>query len=261
MNNEKNLFNPEFENIVKMLTPKHTRKIDISFKPKKRTVLTRFLTIGSVAAILILIFTLTLHTSVPVSAKDVINTAITSLAQSASVRVEFTIMASPTTKDGVYNPNPYGKKISGTAYIINHNGENYCQIDWHDTEKKSIIYVDEKYIHLRNGEKVSEHASNVGNQLLSILNLDQLKNNIGDVLTDSELISDNDTIILRHQKHQTAGDIVMEGKFNSNTKELIKASVTFSPTGKPNVTILETTSIKQNVEIPSSSFIFKQTRL
>ena len=251
MNTTRNNPDPEFDKVVEMLTPRFPRAANISFGKPRRNYRAKLWTIGSIAAMLIVIFTLAFKSFQPVSAAETVKAALTNLSEAESVRVDFTILGELKDKDYVYTPSPKGVPVKGTLYILNKDGKVYNRVDWHDEQNNSIIYCGTTYIHLQNGVKVDEHPSGFSDELLSILNFDSLRKEVGNMVKSSEIISDGDAIVVNHRKQ----NIVFSGEFRKKSKDLVKAIVLFESTGKPTLTLLETQSIKWNADTPLSLFI------
>ena len=243
LNNE----DQDFNKVEEMLTPRFRREMKITFKTPKNNLKKILWTFSGVAAMLVIVLTITFKSNFTVSASDVINTALDNIYRAKNIQIEFEILGSKTNQDEIYKPNNNGERIRGTLYIINDNNKIFNRIDWHDNENNSIIYNGTDYIHLKNGNVVGKHPSSFDKELLLLLNLDSLRN---DMPKDAEITkheSENMIVVKMHDKKK---NITFSGEFMRKNKQLVKASVVHQGD-----TLLKTYSIETDIEIPQNIFI------
>lgn len=238
---------PRFDEVVELLTPKFRRECEIAFaKPHKRFI-NRIWAISGIAAMFVIALTIAFKSVVPVSAAEVVSSALADLSDAESVKVEFTWRGIKTSHEEIYRPDLSGDVINGTLYLLRRNGKVLARIDWHDAEKNTIVFNNSQYIHLKDGIKVNKHASSFGDELMNLLNRNSLPD---DLKNESEFSTEDNVITIKHNK-----DIITFcGEFNKNSKQLIKASaIATMPDGKE-VSIFETQSIETNVDLPENLF-------
>ncbi len=246
LNNE----DQDFNKVEEMLTPRFRREMKITFKTPKNNLKKILWTFSGVAAMLVIVLTITFKSNFTVSASDVINTALDNIYRAKNIQIEFEILGSKTNQDEIYKPNNNGERIRGTLYIINDNNKIFNRIDWHDNENNSIIYNGTDYIHLKNGVVVGKHPSLFSKELLLLFNLDNIDNNIlneADIETRDNLIKVN----LKGNKNQ----IIYNGEFLITNKQLVKASAVLMGTDNQVDTLLKTLSIETNIDIPLNLFV------
>ncbi|MBD5193397.1 MAG: hypothetical protein HDS91_02605 [Bacteroidales bacterium] len=184
----------------------------------------------------------------PVSAAEVINSAITGLTDAENIRVEFEWRGTKNNSEEIYTPDSLGNIVNGTLYILRKNGKVNTRIDWHDVENNSIIFNGRDYIHLRNNEIIDKHPSSFGEELIDLFSQNSLSKNIKD---NSVFSTEGDFIIAESHK----GDITFHGEFRKDSKRLTKASVSVSLQNGQDLKMMETTSIATNISITESMFI------
>lgn len=239
--------NRELEKIVELLTPRFQRKCEFSFtKPHKRF-MNKIWTISGIAAMFVVVLTIAIKSVHPVSAKEVIDSAFSTLTRAESVKVEFVMRGIKTSAEEIYTPDPSGKMIDGTLYLLRKNGKVNIRIDWHDTEKNSIILNGIDYIHFRNNRIINRYPSPIRDKLMYLFCLDSLPDDLKD---KSILSTDGNMIIMESHKN----DITLCGEFQRESKRLIKASATIALSDTQEMTLLKTNSIEINISIPESVF-------
>ncbi len=240
----------DLEKVAELLTPKHPRRCDFSFSiPPKKRFTGKIWTISGVAAMFAIILTIAIKSVLPVSAVEVIDSAITALTDAESIKVEFAWRGIMGDSEAIYTPDPSGNMVDGTLYIVRKNGTVKTRIDWHDAEKNSIIFNGKEYIHLRNNEIIDKHPSSFGEDLMNLFSKDTLPK----YLKDKSILSSNGNIILIEKTNK--GEITVLGEFRKDSKRLTKASASVSLPNGSDLEILETKSIETNINIPESLFI------
>ena len=239
--------NQELEKVAELLTPKFQRKCEVSFtKPRKRLI-NKIWTISGIAAMFVVVLTIAIKSVIPVSATEVINSAFANLTKAESIKVEFVWRGAKASGEEIYSPDPSGNMIKGTLYLLRKNGKVNTRIDWHDAEKNSIIFNGSYYIHLKDNYPVDKHSSTFGDELMNLFNQKSLPDGLND---NSELSTEGNIITVKSHKDQ----ITFCGKFQKDSKQLIKASAIFSLPDGQNMTMLETKSIETDIDIPESIF-------
>lgn len=240
--------NYDFEKIAELLTPKHPRRCEFTFaKPQKRFI-NKIWTISGVAAMFALILTIAIKSVTPVSAAEVINSAIAALTDAESVKVEFVWRGTKGASEEIYTLDSLGNMVDGTLYILRKNGEVKTRIDWHDAEKNSIVFNGKDYIHLRNNEIIDKHSSSFGVELMNLIS----QNSLPEELKDKSILSTDGNIIII-ESHKGARTFL--GEFHKDSKQLTKASVSFSLSNGQDLKMMETKSIETDRSIPESIFI------
>nr|QIM10825.1 hypothetical protein Muribac1_0340 [uncultured Muribaculaceae bacterium] len=239
--------NQEFDDIINLLTPKHQRECEFNFAIPQKRFTKKIWAISSVAALFIIVITIAIKSVTPVSAAEVISSAITTLADAESIKVNFEWRGIKTSAEEIYTPDPSGNMINGTLYLLRKNGIVNARIDWHDAEKNSIIFNGKDYIHLVSNHMVNKHSSSFGNELMSLFSHNTLQNELKE-----KSIQSTDGNIINMKIHKN--EITLCGEFQKDNKRLTKASVTAKlPVGQ-DITMIETKSIETNISIPESIF-------
>ncbi len=241
--------NHDLEKVAKLLTPKHPRKCKFTFTiPPKKYITSKIWAISGVAAMFAIIITIAIKSIMPISAAEVINSAISALTEAKSVKVEFAWRGIKGASEEIYTPDSLGNMVDGTLYILCNNGTVKIRIDWHDAEKNSIVFNGRDYIRLRNNKIIDRHSSSFGEELMNLFSQDSLPED----LTDKSILStDGDIIIIESHK----GEITFLGEFNKDSKRLTKASISISLTNRKDLKMMETKSIETDRSIPESIFI------
>lgn len=241
--------NYDFEKVAELLTPKHPRRCKFTFtKPPKKYITSKIWTISSVAAMFAIVITIAIKSVMPISAAEVINSAITALTDAKSVKVEFVWRGKKGASEEIYTPDSLGNMVGGTLYILRNNGTVKTRIDWHDADKNSIVFNGRDYIHLRNNKIIDRHSSSFGEELMNLFS----QNSLPEDITDKSILSaDGDIIIIESHK----GKITLLGEFNKDSKQLTKASISVSLPNRKNLKMMETKSIETDRCIPKSMFI------
>ena len=241
--------NRDYDQVTSLLTPKHPRRCEFVFSvPSKKRLTSKVWAISSVAAMLAIVVTIAIKSVMPVSAAEVINSAITILIDAESIKVEFEWRGTRNTSEEIYTPDSLGNLVNGTLYILRKNGKVNTRIDWHDAENNSIIFNGRDYIHLRNNEIIEKHSSSFGEELIDLFSQNSLPENIK---YKSVLSTEGDVIIAENHK----GDITFHGEFQKDSKRLTKASTSVSLQNGQNLKMMETKLIETNISIPESIFI------
>lgn len=245
-NSQENL---DFEKVAELLTPKHPRRCKFTFSiPPKKYVTSKTWTISGVAAMFAIVITIAIKSVMPISAAEVINSAITALTDAKSIKVEFAWRGIKGASEEIYTPDSLGNMVDGTLYILRNNGIVKTRIDWHDAEKNSIVFNGRDYIRLRNDKIIDRHSSSFGEELMKLFS----HNSLPEDITDKSILStDGDIIIIESHK----GKITLLGEFNKDSKQLTKASISISLPNRKHLKMLETKSIETDRNIPESIFI------
>lgn len=240
--------NHDFEKVAELLTPKHPRRCKFTFTiPPQKNITGKIWTISGVAAMFAIVITIAIKSAMPISAAEVFNSAITSLTDAKSIKVEFAWRGIKGDSEEIYTPDPLGNMVDGTLYILRNNGTVKIRIDWHDADKNSIVFNGRDYIHLRNNKIIDRHSSSFGEELMNLFSHNSLPE---DLIDKSRLSTDGDTIIIESHR----GAITFLGEFNKDSKHLTKASISISLPNRKNLKMLETKSIKTDISIPESIF-------
>lgn len=240
--------NAEFDRVADLFTPRYPRKNDFSFsRPRRRLGRRTLWTVGSIAAMLVIVLTVGLKSVVPVSAVEVISTALDRLSNARSVKVGFVLSGSKGTGEEIYSPDMSGNMIDGTLYLLRRDGQVYTRIDWHDPEKNSIVFNGSVYIHFKDGQQVTRHSSSFGNELMELVNLNSLPE---DLKKHAKFSSDGTTVTVTSRK----GIITLCGEFRRDTRQLTKASAIATAPDGTKIIIMETRSIEMDVDLPDTLF-------
>lgn len=121
------------------------------------------------------------------------------------------------------------------------------RIDWKDTEKNSIVFNGNDYIHLQDNHIANKYSSAFGCKLMKLFSLNTLPD---DIKNTFELSSEGNMIIIKDHKE----NITLCGKFQKHSKRLVKASAIVSLPDGQNMTMLETKSIETGIDIPEYLF-------
>ncbi len=237
----------EFENVVELLTPKFQRKCEFSFaKPRKRLV-SKLWAFSGIAAMFVVVLIIAIKSVHPVSATEIVNSALTTLSNAESIKVEFVWRGVKTSAEEIYSPDPSGNVINGTLYLLRKDGKVNMRIDWQDTEKNSIVFNSCDYIHLQDNHIVDKYSTTFGSKLIELFSLKTFPD---DLKSTSEFSTEGNMIRIKNRKE----NITHYGDFQKDSKRLVKASAIISlPEGK-NITLLETKSIEVGIDIPESLF-------
>ena len=241
--------NYDYEKVAELLTPKHPRQCEFSFSrlPEKRFT-RKMWTISGVAAMFAIVLTIATKSVMPVSASEVINSAITTLSDAETIEVEFSWRGIKGNSEEIYTPSPLGDMVEGTMYILRKNDTVKTRIDWHDAEKNSIVFNGKDYILLRDNEMIDKHPSSFGKELMNLFS----QNTLPKYLKDKSILSDDGNIIITDSHN---GEITVLGEFHKDSKRLYKASASVLLPNGQDLKILETKSIKTNIKIPESLFL------
>ena len=240
--------NLDYEKVAELLTPKHPRQCEFSFyTPSKKRVTRKIWTVSGVAAMFAIVLTIAIKSVMPVSASEVINSAITALTDANSVKVEFAWRGIKGNSEEIYTPDLLGNMVEGTIYILRKNGTVKTRIDWNDAEKNSIVFNGRDYIHLKDNEIIEKRPSAFGEELMNLFS----QNTLPKYLKDKSILS-NEGNILRIESHN--GDITVLGEFHKDSKRLFKASASVLLPNGQDLKMIETKSIETNIRIPESLF-------
>lgn len=254
MNTQDNkMVDKESDKVMDLFTPKYPRKNNFSFSnpQSKKKLRNRILwTIGSVAAMLVVVLAVAMNSVVPASAKEVVSKALGNISEAKSVKVEFEWRGKKTSAKEIYSPDLSGNIITGTLYLMRKDGKVYARIDWHDTEKNSIIFNGDEYIHQRDGKTIGRLASSFGDELMNLVNLRALQDKFPDILSDSQITMEEDVITVKSNKDM----ITFCGEFSRENNRLIKAYVSAYTPDNKDVTLLKTISIQTNIPISEEMF-------
>lgn len=241
--------NRDFEKVTELLTPKHPRRCEFEFSlPAKKCITSKIWAVSSVAAMFAIVMTIAIKSVMPVSATEVINSAITALSDAQRIKVEFAWRGIKDDSEVIYTPDSLGNMVDGTLYILRKDGTIKTRIDWHDAEKNSILFNGRDYIHLRNNEIIDKKSSSFGKELMDIFSQNTLPE---DLINNSMLSSDANIIIIESHKRE----ITLRGEFHKDSKRLAKASASVLLSNGQNLKILETKSIETDRMIPEAIFV------
>lgn len=238
----------ELDRVVDLISPRHPRECGFTFTAPKKRFSKRIWTISGVAALFIIVATIAFKSVMPVSAAEVIGSAISTLTDAESVKVEFVWRCVKTDAEEIYTPDPAGEMIDGTLYLSRRNGIVNTRIDWNDAERNSIVFDGKNYIHLRDNRLVNKHSSSFGNELMELFSHSSLP----DVMKEESILSSDGNMIIT-ESHK--GDITLRGEFLKDSKRLVKASAKVAMPDGTDLTILETKSIETDVDIPETIFV------
>lgn len=238
----------DFDKVIELLSPRFPRKTEISFKAPKKNFKSRWLTISGIAAMFAIVLTIAIKSVMPVSAAEVINSAITYITNAKSIRVEFAWRGIKSDSKEIYTPDSLGNVVDGTLSILRKNDIVKARIDWHDSEKNSIVFNGRDYIRLRNNKIIDRHSSSFGEELMILFSQNTLPE---ELINKSILSSDANIIIIESHKRE----ITLRGEFHKDSKRLAKASASVLLSNGQNLKMLETKSIEIDISIPESIFI------
>lgn len=240
----------DFEKVAELLTPKHPRKCDFAFsRPAKKRIISKLWAIRGVAAMFVVVLTIAIKSVLPVSATEIVNSALTTLSNSESIKVEFVWRGVKTSAEEIYSPDPSGNVINGTLYLLRKNGKVNMRIDWQDTEKNSIVFNSCDYIHLQDNRIANKYPTAFGDIIMKLFSMETLPD---DLKSSTELSTEGNRIMITSHNHNK--NITFYGEFQKDSKQLVKASAIFSlPEGR-NITLLETKSIETGIDITESMF-------
>ena len=240
--------NNDLEKVAKLLTPKHPRRCGFEFStPPQKRITGKIWTISGVAAMFAIVLTIAIKSVMPVSAAEVIESAVATLTNAEGVKVEFVWRGIKTSAEEIYSPDLSGNVIDGTLYLSHKIGKGNMRIDWHDAEKNSIVFNGSDYIHLVDNRIVNKYPSSYRDKLMSLFHQNTFPE---DLKSKAELSAEGNMIIIKLRE----GDITFCGQFQKDNKQLVKASAIVSLPDGQNMTILETKSIKTDIDIPESLF-------
>lgn len=241
--------NHDFERVVELLTPKHPRSCEFTFSmPPKKRITSKIWTISGIAAIFAIVMTIAIKAIMPISAAEVIKSAITDLSDAKSAKVEFAWRGIKSASKEIYTPDSLGNMVDGTLYILRKNDTVKMRIDWHDAEKNSIVFNGINYIHLINNKIIDKHTSSFGKELIDLFS----QNSLPEKLKDKSILS-NEKDIITIESHKE--EFTFIGEFHKDTKRMTKASISFSLSNRQNLKMMETKSIETDGSIPESIFI------
>lgn len=231
--------NQELHQVIDLFTPKFPRKCEFSFTKTRKPSRGKIWAISGIAAMLAIILTVSIKSTIPVSAKEVVTTALVNLSRAESVRIDFLMRS-----DGS------DTLTEGTLYILHKGDKIFNRMDWNDKGKHSMIYNGANYIHLKNGIKVNGHPSKFYYELMNLIISDSLRNHPEDLTANMDAtIRGNIITVTKHKDVFT-----LRGEFHKGDKKLVKASATASAPDGRELTIFETKSIETDVRIPDSAF-------
>lgn len=240
--------NHDFEKVTELLTPKHPRRCDFAFPyPAKKRIISKIWAISGVAAMFVVVLTIAIKSVLPVSATEIVNSALTTLSNSESIKVEFVLRGVKTSSEEIYSPDPYGNVINGTLYLLRKNGKVNMRIDWQDTEKNSIVFNSCDYIHLQDNRIANKYPTAFGDKLMKLFSIETLPD---DLKSSTELSTEGNKIMIKSNNE----NITIYGEFQKDSKRLVKASAIFSLPEGSNITLLETKSIETGIDITESMF-------
>lgn len=248
-NEKKQTPQSDYEKVVSMLTPKHPR---MPAKLKLRHKYARIWTIGSIAAMLTIVCTVALKSvstanASTIPASEIVMDALNSGLKSENFKIDFKLRGKQSDEDVIYAPSPEGQMVNGTLYILYKDGKAMNRLDWHDTDKNSIIFDGTTYVHTKNGAEIRRHPSKDDFELGNLMNLKSLGQ-----ITDNEISEEKDLIVVNHRKKNSP--IVFNGVFSRKDKRLVKASVIYKMSGGQPVMLMETTSIEFDANVPVNLF-------
>lgn len=239
--------NQEFDTVIELLTPKFPKNCEFSFTKPRTRAFKRIWTITSVAAMIVVLFTIALNSTMKLSAMEVINSALASLSNVESLKVEFVWRGVKSSAEEIYTPNPDGILVDGTLYLLRKDGKVFTRIDWHDDEKNSIIFNGSKYIHLKNGQRINMHSSCFGEELIDLFRMSSVPEDLKKISTINET---GDRITMKTHKNV----ITFYGEFQRNSKQLIYASVATTSSDGSEIIMVRTKSIETGIDIPEALF-------
>ncbi len=258
-NERKHCDGADYDKVVGMLSPRFSREMTgriVNFEKPRRTWIW---TVGSVAAMLALILFVAVRVSMPaaassVPASEIIIRALETVAVTGGCTVNFTCRGAETSDDEVYVPRPDAPWVGGTLYILcGQSGEAGCRIDWHDSDRNSVVYDGADYIRLKDGKEVERHPSRfIGLELRDLLDIGSATRIVGEIPA-GEITEKDGVITVSHEK--TGGGVIIRGEFSRENGLLIKASVVMTADDGRSVTVMETSSVIFGADIPRSLFL------
>ena len=173
-----NLDNFSDERVINLLTPRFAPATNLKFKvpaPRRRP-LWNAVSIGSMAAIVVLAIVIGFSVVQPISASEVVERAMMRLAEADSFLVHFTARVSKSSDShNLYEiVDPNDAPIQGTVEIRKEDSKIKMAIKWQDDEHSMELYDGQTYRRYQNGQLVLERPDK-GIDLSSFASLEKLK--------------------------------------------------------------------------------------
>ena len=173
-----NLDNFSDERVMNLLTPRFAPTTNLKFKapvPRRRP-LWNAVSIGSMAAIVVLAIVIGYSVVQPISASEVVERAMMRLAEADSLLVHFTarVAKSPDSYSLYEIVDPNDAPIQGTVEIRKEDSKIKMAIKWQDDEHSMELYDGQTYRRYQNGQLVLERPDK-GIDLSSLASLEKLK--------------------------------------------------------------------------------------
>ena len=173
-----NLDNFSDERVMNLLTPRFAPTTNLKFKapvPRRRP-LWNAVSIGSMAAIVVLAIVIGYSVVQPISASEVVERAMMGLAEADSLLVHFTarVAKSPDSYSLYEIVDPNDAPIQGTVEIRKEDSKIKMAIKWQDDEHSIELYDGQTYRRYQNGQLVLERPDK-GIDLSSFASLEKLK--------------------------------------------------------------------------------------
>lgn len=256
MDSKDNHNDAELQKVINILTPKFppVMKRELTTHGKNRKKRLRILQLGGIAAMICVIATVALTllsikgNAVP--AGQIIEQSLNGFSKSDSYKIDFRFRGKKTTDKEIYTPDTIADMIPGTLYLLNHEQTPLMRIDWHDTEKNTIIFNGKKYIHLKNGRIVKSVPHKPAKEISRLLSFEMLPKDI--VNSEFTTITENNGIINLTVK-STHDRMYFIAEFSRTNKKLKKAIARYDRGNIP-VDMIATDSI--NYSIPLSLELF-----
>lgn len=240
--------NRDLERIADMLTPKFSRENTFTFHSTKRRSKFSIYAYTGIAAMIAVIMVLGLKFVLPVSAKEVISTAMENFTTVKNMKVEFEMRGNPTSDEDVYRPAITAPTVAGTMYINREGDKVYSRIDWYDRERNTLILDYKEYIRIKDGHVITRHPSDFGDEIMKVLNINMLP---AEIIKDAYIEDDGDIVKLRKSKDDI---ITLYAEFSKKHRQLINAKVCALKETGEEVIVLETKSIETDINMPVNIF-------
>ena len=262
MTTNNNQSDAELQKVVDILKPKFPRqpREKVTYPRPTYRINKPFLKIGGIAAMACVCATMALGLifsvrSNAVPASQIVEQSIAEMSNADSYRIEFDYRGRISSDDEIYRSAPDAEMVSGTLYVLNHDGTPLTRIDWNDAQHNSAIWNGKKYIHLQNGKVVKTKPAKPLDELYKLLSFKTIPNGI---LKDA-VIEESDGIINASLKMKSSGPkhILGTAQFSRANKRLENVSVIYHD-GVKDLEVIIANSIIYGTPLPIEMFMLGQ---
>jgi len=262
MTHNNNPSDAELQKVVDILKPKFPRQPEgkvTNLKPSHRDN-NPFLRVGGIAAMVCLCTTIAfgLMFSVrgnAVPASQIVEQSIAEMSSADSYRIEFNYRGQISSSDDeIYRGNPEAEMVSGTLYVINHDGTPLTRIDWNDSQHNTAIWNGKKYIRLKDDKVVMTKPAKPLNELYQLLSFKTLPK---DILKNATIDETGGIIKATLQTSKKSDKIRGVAQFSRADKRLEKVTVIYHDRNK-DIDMISTDSISYGKPLPVDMFMLEQ---